>query len=460
MLVAACGRVESNPDAGCDCGNASPVDALTPPFEAGQTESGACDRSDVLRWPRILSASGDQFLTALSVGRDDGVWVSGQYDEEGRIELGSCENGLEGDGTFLLKLDGAGGTVRSARVGSSIGTSVGVAIGADGAVYVPAIFAGQFELFGETRAGPDALAARLAPNGEPQWLRTFGHPDGNVASVTMSDGVFLAGRYEGAVDFGPAGVLRQPPRPVGAAKPFSLFVAKLTVDGAPVWARSFTAPPSLEARNVQVTAIASDGAGGAIVKGGHEGDPDATRPPGCDNVPRSFLMRFDNRGDCLWAIDPEGALPMVVDSHGDIFIGGGPTGTPFGVSGLTKYDGQGNLAWSRSFELPGGRGLPTPATLKLNRAQDRLVMTAAARDAIANRALGGFVAILDTEGSLLWSEMIAGSAFINIYADFTSADEVIVGVNYQDGDVSMSDVSLDATPEDGFEFFVTKISPP
>lgn len=173
----------------------------------------------------------------------------------------------------------------------------------DGTVYGPCE-GQQLPAFDDcvTPADEDCDGSAVACEGDALWSRAFGSggtQDGTAVAVANDGSLLIAGDFEGQMDFGRAGVLQcvkfiDDMEELG----FDLFVAKLDVSGAPVWARDFGA-----ARDITVSGVEASPAGDVYVAGFFRGDITiGTTLLANDGDDRDmFVTKLDGDGVVQWA---------------------------------------------------------------------------------------------------------------------------------------------------------------
>jgi hypothetical protein len=180
------------------------------------------------------------------------------------------------------------------------------------------------------------------------WAKRLGGT-GNDApgavAVDAAGNVYLAGYFNGTVDFGGS--------PVTSAGDADIFVAKYSSSGVHVWSKRFGGTGLDNA-----TAIALDASGNIFVAGSFAG---------------GSLMKLSSQGDLLWTKGPAcGFASVAVDSQGNViatgsFIASYAAPMDFG-NGITlysvlnsadaflvKYSSSGTCLWAKSFVNTGDK---------------------------------------------------------------------------------------------------------
>ena len=202
----------------------------------------------------------------------------------------------------------------------------------DGRVIVVGSFVGRLDVGeGLTResAGEDVFVLALDDRGRPAWLRSFGGPGNERATVVSldSDGsIILAGEYTEPFDMeGTPALPSVDPNHEGG------FVAKLAPDGAPVWAQQVAASQDLSVDDATVFG------GFVIVVGTYAGDDGVS---GGEQLPAppegrvaGFILAVTPAGDAVRAFPVNGdhdvhpCCALVHPTVGSLVLGGHYDGT-------------------------------------------------------------------------------------------------------------------------------------
>jgi hypothetical protein len=276
----------------------------------------------------------------------------------------------------------------------------------------------------------DVFVAKLDSAGNHLWSKGFQCAEsvsgnGTVFSSTAvafdgSGNVIIAGNFSGVVDFGGGELIA-----VGLE---DFFAAKFDPAGNPLWSKKFGAESAIE-RHAR---IAVDGAGDLIFSGisSWGGDVDFGGGPlspigGHDIV----LAKLDSAGNHLWSKrfgqnDDQIQQSVAVDGSGDVILAGLLGGTAyFGGGPLTsagkhdvfvvKLDPAGNHLFSRRF----GDGEEQRVMDVAADGSGHIVISGRFTGTLdfGNNSLGndgvddGFVAMLDSSGTHLWSRRFGGN---------------------------------------------------
>jgi hypothetical protein len=270
----------------------------------------------------------------------------------------------------------------------------GVAAAPDGSLYVTGKFEltatlGGSELVSSGRA--DIPLARVAPDGTPLWVTSFGGPgEDNIFDIDADvSGAVLTGIIEGEVQFGDHRVV--------SAGSVDCVVLAVDPEGDVQWARSFG---GLGIDGCNEVTIAADGS--IVTSLDTDGGWDSPAGPMPDAVLRdTLLMRLDRGGAVTWArrvggagpqrgkaisVAPDGSVAFGGESFGDVEVEGEPhvvPGTGFG-SWLTRWTSGGDLVWTVTW---GGAG--------------RDFVKGVLHDEDALYAVGPFIGQIDVQGTVV-----------------------------------------------------------
>lgn len=322
-------------------------------------------------WSRRFGDNAEQRPHAVAASQNGEVFIVGEFG--GRINFGGAE--LQSSGqydVFVAKLDSDGGHLWSRRYGSALSeTARGVALDpATGDPLVVGWFGGSIN-FGvgslTSAGGSDVFVVRLSSsNGSPVWFRGYGGASSEQATSVDVDpvgGVVVGGSFQGAFDFGSVSLM--------ADGGTSAFVAKLSADGDPVWAKQAHGPAFSE-----VESLAVDFAGNVVVSGRFE----SSMTFGCGSMPSVdfediYLAKLDSLGNCTWSkrfggpwYDYDTSVAVGPDGHvllTGLFTATTPVGDETFITRggldtfLVKLDGGGGVQWARQIgsdqnDIPGG----------------------------------------------------------------------------------------------------------
>lgn len=307
-----------------------------------------------------------------------------------------------------------------------------VATDAAGNVYTAGRFQGTFHVGGSSLSSGgqvDTFVTKLDASGSLVWAKQLRGANSSAVAeprdVTVDGGgnVYLAGLFRETCDFDPGpGVYLLTAGGAGDA-----FVAKLGPGGDFLWARRFggTQPN----QNAYATGVRVDGNGNVVTVGAYSGDTDFDPGPGTRLLLAyggyfdGFISKLDSGGSFVWAqpfggTNSESLEGVTLDAGGHAFTVGYVQ--EHERSTLSKFDGTGQLLWSRTLgftpnsvaglalALDGSGNLyatgifegspdfdPTPSGV--------FRLTSAG-------SFDGFVGKFDPAGNLLWARRMGGAS--------------------------------------------------
>lgn len=211
-------------------------------------------------WSKRFGDASNQFPTGVAVDASGHVAVAGTF--QGTINFGGGSLTSGGDTDIFLATFGSDGAhLWSKRFGDASSQSAeAVAVDASGNLVLTGGFQGNANFGGSaltSAGGMDVFVARFGPDGNHLWSARFG--DGavqlaNGVAADASGNAIIAGRLEGATDFG-GGALT-------SAGGGDLFVAKFGAGGAHIWSKRFG-----DVEPQMANGVAVDASGNAIGTG-------------------------------------------------------------------------------------------------------------------------------------------------------------------------------------------------
>jgi hypothetical protein len=275
------------------------------------------------------------------------------------------------------------------------------------------------------------FGAAVAPPSGP-WAKRLGasgNESGTAVAVDAGGNIFVAGYFQGSVDFG-GGLLTS----VGG---YDLILAKYSPSGAHLWSKRFGS-----SGNELVSSIALDAAGNIFLGGsfygtGNFGGANLNSAGDAD----AFLAKFSPQGDPIWAQRFGGNMPDVinkiaVDSQGNVVATGFFQGTVVvgsttlyswgnGIDPLlAKFSPAGANLWAKNFYNAGTEyGISVAIDKRINPLSglpyDNIVIAGyfngyinfggGQADANLLNTAGGYIAKFSPSGGHLWSKARGGS---------------------------------------------------
>jgi hypothetical protein len=324
-----------------------------------------------------------------------------------------------GANVFVVKLDPTGAVLwEKSFGGDGYDIGISVAVGKDDTIVLTGMYSMTMTFGGNAltaKAAGDIFVAKLDPNGDPLWGRSFGGDGtdvGHGVAVDAQGNIFLTGYYNAACDFGVT-VL---PGPFNSQD--DGFIAKISPDGAPLWVLG-------------------------MVGGGFE---------------NGFSVTTDSAGDVV----------VTGRGYGDVSIGTGKVAGNTGNGALVcKLKGDtGQLLWGKIFGSPALGATQIVFDVARGGGDDDIVIAGHFEKSIEfppKLPLTGadgvdvFVAKLDKNGDGIWSHAFTGAANDVAYElDVDAFGNILVGGTFS--------VSLDFNEQliqsgGGLDGFAAKLRP-
>jgi hypothetical protein len=294
------------------------------------------DAGGSIAWAkRYGSVTYDERVKAVAALPDGGAVLAGTFD--GAVDFGGTTlTSIVGPDAFVLRLDAAGGRVFVLQLENADARAVAVDDGGD--ILVVGDFKGT-TTFGNielTSPQSDVFAARVSPAGDVLAAKSYVFPAkaGALAVAAHAGRTYLAGSFQGSVDFG-TGLLT-------SAGSKDVFVARLTSSLDATFAKRFGDDTSQEARSV---AVLSDGS--VAIAGSFRGKLDLGGTTlVADTQDDAFVGRLDENGGLVFGLrfgdaDTQTARSIAVGSGDGLIVGGGFHGTiDPGDGPVTSEDGE------------------------------------------------------------------------------------------------------------------------
>jgi hypothetical protein len=218
-------------------------------------------------WSKVFGDASSQDIKDVAVDSSGNVVVVGTYG--GTVNFGGAN--LTGNNFFVAKFDTFGSHVWSKGFA---GTSVGdprIGIDTSGNVFIATGFATSMAFGGPLLTavgGTDLAVAKLSgANGSHLWSKSFGDAASQFApelAIGPAGEVAVAGRFQGAIDFGLG-----PHTSADSGAAFDAFLGVLAGGGQPLWSRAFGGIGTQEPY-----AIAIDASGSVVFGGMNSGTID------------------------------------------------------------------------------------------------------------------------------------------------------------------------------------------
>lgn len=332
---------------------------------AGGTEvcsGGACAAPGTTRWARRFAEFAQAARVAVDAARN--VYIAGFVG--GMVDFGGgVDSSRGGTDAFLASYDAEGRYRWSRTFGwTDDDWAHGVAVDAAGNVYVTGIFVGPVDFGGgvlTSAADGDIFLASYTSDGAHRWSHNFGAPVGvneqpgvEALVVDRASNVFLAGSFQGSIDFGGGSIV--------TAGVSDVFVASFTSSGMHRWSRAYGGAAYDGAMD-----LALDPANGhLLVCGIFQGEvtlgaTTLTSGGGFDG----FVLSLTAGGEPRWARRLGGgasdnAQAVAVDAVGRVYVTGffqGDADLEFGTTSavggtdifVVSYNAEGVHRWTRTY---------------------------------------------------------------------------------------------------------------
>ncbi|MEZ4403416.1 MAG: hypothetical protein R3B06_25550 [Kofleriaceae bacterium] len=273
------------------------------------------------RWLWTAGGPGSDAVTALAATPDGGYVVGVSF--YGKVKFGSIEAEAKGfDDAALIKLSSAGAVEWVTPIAGDGSEQIKrLAVDGNGDIFLLGTFQQSIDLGGgplNSAGAMDLLIARFDASGRHVWSKRAGNPWNEVAggiAVDRAGGVVITGSFDRDLDF--LGT------PLVAAGESDVLVARLTGDGALVWANRFGS----EREDIGY-GIGVDDAGNAVVTGWFESPVDFGngRLKG-KGQKDGFVAKFSAAGPAVWSRrfgdwDNDSGNAVAVAPNGTIWLTG------------------------------------------------------------------------------------------------------------------------------------------
>src|SRR5213594_2934893 len=292
--------------------------------------------------------------------------------------------------------DASGNTVMTGRVESSVDFGGGV-------VCQPAT----------------VFVSKYSPTGATLWSKCLGGVrgggTGRAVAVDGNGNVLVTGKLSGTVDFGTG--------PLTSAGASSIFVAKYSAAGVPVWSRAFGG-----GFNDVGNGVAVDAGGNVVIIGTAAGTVNFGGGPITANGYRIVVAKFSPAGGHLWsrgfgdsfsnsgnavAVDPSGNIAVTGAFSGPADFGGGTLFSSGVDVFLAKLSPAGGHVWSRHFgavlAVHAGNGVACDGSgnvLVTGSFENSIDLGGGWTRSFAHKDM--FVAKYSPAGAYLWSKLAGG----------------------------------------------------
>src|SRR6059058_1299237 len=391
------------------------------------------DQSGILGSAVTLRGSGsdpDGTITSYRWDFGDGASASGATASHAYATAGTYtakltvtdDRGAQASDSALVAIAGSAAGTPWARGfgGAASDVGYGVAVDSSGNIVMTGRVESSVDFGGGVVCQPATVfVCKYSPTGATLWSKCLGGVrgggTGRAVAVDGNGNVLVTGKLSGTVDFGTG--------PLTSAGASSIFVAKYSAAGVPVWSRAFGGGFNDVGNGVAVDAggnvvIIGTAAGtvnfggGPIAANGYTIVVAKFSPAGGHLWSRGFGDSFSNSGNAV-AVDPSGNIAVTGAFSGPADFGGGVL-TSAGVDiFLAKLSPAGGHLWSRHFgsalAVHAGNGVACDGSgnvLVTGSFENSIDLGAGWTTSFAHKDM--FVAKYSPAGGYLWSRLAGG----------------------------------------------------
>jgi len=399
----------------------------TPVANAGPDQSG------ILGSPVTFRGSGsdpDGTVASYTWDFGDGASATGAtashvYATAGTYtaKLTVTDNGgaLGSDSALVTIAGSAGGTPWARGFGGAASdVGYGVAVDTSGNAVMTGRVESTVDFGGGVVCPPAAVfVSKYSPTGATMWSKCLGGAlgggTGRAVAIDGSGNVLVTGRFSGTIDFGTG--------PLTSAGASSIFLAKYSAAGAPIWSRAFGG-----GLNDVGNGVAVDSGGNVVIVGTASGTVNFGGGPITASGYTIVVAKFSAAGTHLWsrgigdsfsnsgnavAVDPSGNIAVTGAFSGQVNFGGGVL-TSAGVDiFLAKLSPTGGHLWSRHFgsalAVHAGNGVACDGSgnvLVTGSFENSIDLGAGWTTSFAHKDM--FVAKYSAAGAYVWSKLAGG----------------------------------------------------
>lgn len=359
--------------------------------------------------------------------------------------------------------------------GLGIDAPRGVAVGADGSVYVCGYFDGEIDFGGTigkkpSAGGSDAFVVKLAPDGKLVWAQTWGstRDDAANAIAVHGDKIVVVGNFLDTVAFGEFSK--------GSVGSDDAFVVELDTTGDVKWAWNMGGIDSDGAN-----AVAAEADGGWLIGGSFSQSIDIGAAHLKSNGRTdAFLAKLAASGDLEWIKSWGGRyddtiMHVATDANGNNYIQGhfkdtvNFGGKPLKAGGgsdndvvLAKYDTNGDHLWSQRFgnafnDAAGGIAVDPAGHVTMVGSFDKSVSFGDGDDHTSLGEADAFIARLTTDGKLEWAKTFGAEREDIAWGVASDAAGNTITTGWFQGSVDFGKGAL--TSKGNKDVFVVKLDP-
>jgi hypothetical protein len=293
----------------------------------------------VHRWSQRFGGTWGDSGRSVTVDGSGNIYLTGNFADT--VDFGGrALTSATSPDIFLASFTGAGAHRWSQRFGSTAADEgMSVAVDARGNVYLTGNLRGTASLGGEALTCPGGVCIFLASYtsaGGHRWSQYYrgGGEDDNVSvAVDGAGNVYLAGGFQGTVDFGGGALI--------SAGGYDIFLASFTEAGAHRWSQRFGSPVGEYGLGMAVDGSGNVYLTGVIYGTVSLGGADLL----CAGMMDIFLASYTSAGAHRWSqrfggASGEEGRSVALDGSGNVYLTGVFGGTVnFGGGALTSAGG-------------------------------------------------------------------------------------------------------------------------
>lgn len=304
---------------------------------------------------------------ALSIGTDSlgNIFTTGYFNNSFSFNGNSISS--NGVSDVFVAQNGSTGANNWIFGGGSTGPDRGIDISVfpDGSSVITGYHShnAQFDgiILPSNNFSQDILILKLDPNGQLEWVRSFGgeYSDvGNGVDCDQFGNIFITGSFRGTIDFDGV-IFTSTPSAQNDNLSTDVFVLKLNPEGEVIWAKH--GQSSYDSRGLD---IKTDSYGNVVVAGQFSDTLTFDLPHANEVFNAGFVVKFDEAGSELWfrRFTSVQTIPnaLIINNNDEVIVTGDNIGPMFFYNEsenfyfpvshtynvfVAKYDQNGGLEW-------------------------------------------------------------------------------------------------------------------
>lgn len=457
-----------------------------------------------LEWANNTGGTGYEHGYAVSTDTAGNVYTTGYFEGTVDFDPSMATFNLTVDGgrdVFIQKLDASGNFIWAKSMGGfSNDRPYDIVVDVAGNVYTTGQFRGTVDfdpgaaVFNLTPTGADDIfIQKLDVNGDFVWAKNMGQVgsnNGDAISVDANGNVYIAGSFQGTVDFDPgAGTTNL----TAISGDYDTFFLKLDANGNFVWAKRM----GNASRDV-VNAIEVDASGNLYTTGSFFGTVDFDPGTGTQTMAttgvsvETYIQKLDSNGDLIWVKQLKSSnsynrpYGLSLDASGNVYTTGifadtmdvDPSAAvlnlaPNGLADafIHKMDANGNFIWAKQVGQTGyaeGRAADIDAQGNIytigffNDSIDLDPSSTTTLHGITNGRQDIFVQKLDSMGEFVWAHTMGGSGsdYGRDLSVSPSGDIYLAGYFFDTMTVALGPTTITLNGQGLSDVFVLKFAAP